>query len=739
MAGELYAAEPVVRDVLDEAAEMLAGDGGVDLRRVLYPVGDPVADLERTAWAQPALFAVEVALARLWRSWGVVPDAMLGHSLGEYSAACVAGVFSFADGLRLVAARGRLLDELPAGDMIAVAASADDLAPALAGEPELALAAVNAPRSVTVSGPAEAVARLAGRLAGEGVRARPLATSHAFHSAMMDPAVERFRAVAAEVELHPPEIPFVSNSTGAWIEAAQATDPAYWARHLRSTVRFADGLGVLLGAEGARHALVEVGPGHALTSLARRHPRRKAAVAMVPSLAAPGGEGDLEPLLAALGRLWTAGVEPDWQGVYRGQRRRRVPLPGYPFERRRHWLDGVDLTFAAGSEVEPEPAPEPEAEREPAAGGTASSAADGGNPRGDLERAVAGVWSDLLGVERVGRNDDFFDLGGSSLAGLQLAERLARELDVALPGSFLLEASTVAAIAELIAARGQASGEEKAPSCLVRLQRGSGRPLFLVHQVGGHVFTFRDLARGLGPPNLSRPRPVNGLRALGLEPGERPLTSMAEMAGHYLALVRAEQPRGPYLLGGASMGGMVAFDMARRLTEAGEEVALLALMDTPCGDQMPPREGAAEAVMATLGARAGTALDRDGLAAAGSAAGACRIAQVDAAFDRALERLDGAAGIDLDEARRHARVLAANVDVLYDYRPEPWPGELLFFRAAERRPGDPPRPELPWIELARGGTEVVIAPGDHQTMHQPPHVETVAARLRRALARSRRT
>jgi phthiocerol/phenolphthiocerol synthesis type-I polyketide synthase E len=623
------------------------------------------------------------------------------------------------------------MDELPAGDMLAVEAAEEDLTPLVAAEPEVSVAAVNAPRSVTVSGPAEAVARLADRLAGEGVRTRPLATSHAFHSAMMDPAVERFREVAAAVELHPPEIPFVSNATGTWIEAGQATDPAYWAGHLRATVRFAAGLGTLLEAEGARHVLLEVGPGHALTSLARRHPRRKAAAAMAPSLAAPG-EGDLEPLLGALAKLWAAGVEPDWPAFYQGQRRRRVPLPGYPFERRRHWLDGVDLTAAASPPepgVEAGPEARPEADQGPAAEAAPGSAADDGAPRGDLERAVARVWSDLLGVDRVRRSDDFFDLGGSSLAGLQLAERLARELDVALPGSFLLEASTVAAIAELIAARGQAGGDAGAPSCLVRLQRGSGRPLFLVHQVGGHVFTFRDLARGLG-----RDQPVYALRALGLEPGEEPLTAMAEMAEHYLALVRAEQPRGPYLLGGASMGGMVAFDMARRLTEAGEEVALLALMDTPCGDQMPAREGAAEAVMATLGARAGTALDRDELAAAAAAAGDDRAAQVDAAFDRALEHLDGADGIDLDETRRHARVLAANVDILYDYRPEPWAGELCFFRAAERRPGDPPRPELPWIELARGGTEVAIAPGDHLTMHHPPHVEAVASRLRRALA-----
>jgi thioesterase domain-containing protein len=149
---------------------------------------------------------------------------------------------------------------------------------------------------------------------------------------------------------------------------------------------------------------------------------------------------------------------------------------------------------------------------------------------------------------------------------------------------------------------------------------------------------------------------------------------------------------------------------------------------------MPPREGAAEAVMATLGARAGGAFDRAELAAAAAAAAGGRAAEVDAAFDLAVERLGDAAGIELDEARRHARVLAANVDILYDYRPEPWAGELLFFRAAERRPGDPPRPELPWIELARGGVEVAVVAGDHLTMHQPPHVEAVAARLRRALA-----
>ncbi|HEX5758263.1 MAG TPA: amino acid adenylation domain-containing protein [Thermoanaerobaculia bacterium] len=685
MGAELYREEPVYREALDRCGALFAAELGFDLGPLLHAAPDDAAAAARlaeTAVTQPALFAVEHALAQLWISWGVRPAAMLGHSIGEYVAACLAGVFTLEEAARLVAARGRLMQGLPPGAMLGVPLPEADVAALLAAHPELSLAAVNAPASCVVSGPPEAVAAWQEELGRKGIEVRALRTSHAFHSAMMEPALPAFREVVERVELRPPAVPYLSNLTGSWITAEEATDPDYWVRHLRGTVRFADGLAALLGRPG--RALLEVGPGRTLTTLANQHPEKTAAELIAATLPRPkDGGSDLDAALGAAGRLWLAGIEIDWEGLHAPARRRRVPLPTYPFERKRFWVDGRPAAAVAppASGNRPEPAVEQEIQSpaEPAAGFVP--------PRNAVEEGVAAVWAELLGAPRVGAFDDFFDLGGSSLMAVQLGSRLRDAFGVQLPSNFLLESSTVADLAERLGAA--AGADAPRSTCLVRLQPGDGRPpLFLVHQVGGNVFTFRALGKELG-----REQPLYGLRSLGLEPGEEPLPSVEAMAEHYLALLREAQPRGPYRIGGASMGGMVAFEMAQRLAAAGERVALLALMDTPCGAQMPARPSEAEFA-------AMEAVPPDG---------------------------------DPEQARRLVAVLRHNVQALFDYRPRPWGGPLLFFRAATRRPIDPPRPELAWIELAHGDLELRLVPGDHETMHEPPHVAVMAALLRARL------
>ncbi|HEV7517839.1 MAG TPA: condensation domain-containing protein, partial [Thermoanaerobaculia bacterium] len=345
----LYDRESVFRRELDACAEFLAPLLGCDLRRLLHPRTESAAErnaaaqaLRQTRLAQPALFAVELALARLWRSWGIVPAAMLGHSLGEYVAACLAGVLSSEDALALVAARGELMQQLPSGAMLSVELSEAELLPWIE-QPGcgLALAVVNGPSLCVVAGPAGEVADLAGRLASRGVACRDLHTSHAFHSAMMDPILAPFAERVARIPLRPPVLPYVSSLTGDWITAAEVTDPRYWTEHLRRTVRFGDAaVRLLAGASpGAGAVLLEVGPGRALGGLARR-----AASAETPAVASmrhpkEEGEDDLAVLLGAAGRLWLAGVDVDWQGLHDGEARRRLPLPTYPFQRGRHWIE----------------------------------------------------------------------------------------------------------------------------------------------------------------------------------------------------------------------------------------------------------------------------------------------------------------------------------------------------------------------------------------------------------------
>jgi thioester reductase-like protein len=373
-----------------------AGHGGLDLRRMVRPrAGGPESaagaaepaggaraagrgggadGLDDTLLAQPAVFVVDYALARLWESWGVRPRALLGYSLGEYVAACLAGVLSLADAVRVVAWRARQIGELPPGAMLAVALPEAELA-AEAGlhgdvgdvdaggtvgaggnRGGLSLAAVNGPEQTVVSGTPEAIAALAGRLGERGVACRRLPATHAFHSSMLQPLAAPFARFLAGIELRSPRIPYVTNVTGTWVTERQATDPEHWARHMVQPVRFAAGLAALWQEEPAT-CLLEVGPGHGLTTLARQQGPESGESGGPGGLGGPGDPGgpgrvvlpSLRPLydprpdgaflLDTVAKLWLAGVEIDWAAFAAGERRNRVPLPAYPFERRRHWIE----------------------------------------------------------------------------------------------------------------------------------------------------------------------------------------------------------------------------------------------------------------------------------------------------------------------------------------------------------------------------------------------------------------
>ena len=361
MGRELYDDEPTFRAEVDRCCELLAPTLGLDLREVLYPPQETQKEpqetsgsvdlrallgrgaspsaaqpLAETRLAQPAVFVVQVALAQLLREWGVVPRALLGYSLGEYTAAYLAGVLSLEDALALVAARAQLIATVPAGGMLAVPLPEAAVLPLL-GE-ELALAATNGPEVSVVAGPEAAIDRLAEQLRADGQVFQRLRTRHAFHSPMLQPIATEFGARVREVELRPPQLPFLSNVTGTWIRPQEATDPDYWVRHLLRTVRFAEGMEELMA--DAEPILLEIGPGQALATSARQHPERPAGKMVVATLRDERErQSDQAFLLHTLGRLWLAGVEVDWSGFVRHEKRRRVVLPGYPFERQRFFIE----------------------------------------------------------------------------------------------------------------------------------------------------------------------------------------------------------------------------------------------------------------------------------------------------------------------------------------------------------------------------------------------------------------
>ena len=351
MGASLYASEPVFRSALDRCAEILEPHLNLDLRGVLFPdhardKGLPVSApdaLNETRLTQPALFTIEYALARLWEHWGVTPQAMIGHSIGEYVAACLAGVFSLDAALELVAARAALMQKAEPGAMLAVQLDESQIAPHL--RDGLAIAALNAPGACVVSGPSSAVDGLERALEGAGIICRRLRTSHAFHSPMMQPVVEPFVAVVARHALRPPTLPFISNVTGTWITPQQATDPAYWGQHLRGAVRFADGIRTLAREPG--RLMIEVGPGETLKTLALQSLGAPADDGVLSSLPHPLDKQPADSYLRrALARAWLAGAPVRWSSLYFRRKPRRIPLPTYPFESRRFWVEPLARSAA---------------------------------------------------------------------------------------------------------------------------------------------------------------------------------------------------------------------------------------------------------------------------------------------------------------------------------------------------------------------------------------------------------
>ncbi|CAA0107096.1 Phthiocerol/phenolphthiocerol synthesis polyketide synthase type I PpsE [Mycolicibacterium vanbaalenii] len=440
MARGLHDSEPVFARHFDECATAFSDEMGYDLRAEIF---DGVGrNLEHTDRAQPALFTVEYALAKLIQSYGVQPSIMAGHSIGEYPAATLAGVFDLDTAVKVVSMRARLMHAAPRGVMVAVPLSPEAIAEHLTADVDLAT--INDPGSSVVAGSEDAIRTFQAALAEKGIVARRVRTSHAFHSRLMDPVVGEFTAFLSRMTLREPQIPLLSNITGTTMSAAEATNPGTWARQIRATVRFADELDMLL-ADPDR-VLVEVGPGGTLTSSAGRHPRwsqRHRAVRLMRHQAQ--NRSDHDTFLLALGQLWAAGVDVDLNpGQGSDENPTLVTLPGYPFQKQRHWVEhnagAAWLTGGAGATGI-------------ADAGTATGAppATAGG-KSQVETAMLRIWSQCLGLSDIDRNANFFELGGDSLIAISVAMTAGHEgLD--LTPQDLYENQTVASLAKVLTAR----------------------------------------------------------------------------------------------------------------------------------------------------------------------------------------------------------------------------------------------------------------------------------------------
>ncbi len=734
----LYECEPVFREQVDAFAERLRPALGLDIRELLFPGAGAsaaaAARLTETRIAQPAVFIVEYALARLWMSWGMAPQAMAGHSLGEYVAAAVAGVFDPEDALTLVAERGRLMQALPAGAMLSAHLAEDELRRRLDGG--LSVAAVNGPALSVAAGPAEAVQRLEEALRAEGIETRRLQTSHAFHSAMMDSIIEPFVEAVAARPRRAPAIPFVSGLTGAWITAAEATDPRYWGMQTRHTVRFADAAAVLLNPPAP--AMIEVGAGTTLTCLVRLQNPQTLAAPSLPRV--KEDRADLECILSTLGRLWAHGAPVDWRAVHSGERPQRVPLPTYPFQRERFWIEGRPQPPAPAS---PDPAEEPPLQEAPSGGPAVpaphsrpSLGSDYAAPANHAERELARIWEQALGVRPIGVDDDFFDLGGHSLLALTILGEVERVFGKRLLLATLVEAPTIRRFAALLGEPPDA----RPLSCVVPLSPGgAAAPLFLMHSHGGNILEYVPLAHRLGSA-----RPVFAVQARGLFGPLPEQPRIEEMAADYLREIRAVQPRGPYYLAGFCFGGYLALEAAHQLRAQGEHVALLALLDSATGSYPVYRPGTTPVHRACYGIWRRLELEWSSLAAkppsmrpAHAAARLRRLRDIgQTTVERVLNRLRARFGWGApacSEAHRLQRLAEAHDRAWAAYSPRPYDGRVLLVRAAKQPLGIEPDPLLGWAGLLTGALTVRQAPGCRQNMLDEPRVAAVAAALLEAL------
>lgn len=339
----IYRQERVFRESMDQCCNLFAELIGVDLRDLLYAEKDKQAEsqekLNETGMAQPAIFSICYSLAKLWMSWGISPTDMLGHSIGEYVAACISGIFSLNDVIAIVAARSRLMQSLPHGSMISVAVTSSECERLITqSKLPLDLALVNGENSCVVSGERDVVTSFQEFLATAGIESNRLRTSHAFHSRMMSPILQEFKDAFAKVSFNKPSIPVVSNVTGTWMMDEDAVDPDYWARHLRHAVQFDTGIQTLL--EGGCDIVLEVGAGQSMSALVKQH-RALAADQVVLSSLPHAREVENESFVLAncVASLWRAGASLDWQAYNRDEALGRIPLPTYPFERQRFWIE----------------------------------------------------------------------------------------------------------------------------------------------------------------------------------------------------------------------------------------------------------------------------------------------------------------------------------------------------------------------------------------------------------------
>ena len=581
MAKGLYESFSIYRNIVDSAHKILSSDFNINLKELLFHDSldkDHQKVVNLTSNTQPLLFTVQYATACLLMDAGIFPDALIGHSIGEVTAATVSGVFTFEEALKFVAIRGDIMQKQKSGSMLSVSLSPKDLNPYLNGA-NVELALHNAPGYSVVSGSDKDINDFNELLkkADGNIHTTILKTSHAFHSKLMEPALEPFLEAVGDIHLSKPNIPLISNVTGTWMEEDEACSHKYWVDHIRSTVRFSDGITEIFQSED-EVVFVEVGPGNSLSMLLSQFPKTKNFKAISTIRHPHINTEDIITFYNAISEFWISGGRINWDEIYEDEIRLKVPLPTYPFKKERHWLNPKAnyKSFSAPDQT-----------------GTLSiSTINDGNekelnndvilhnrpeissqyvaPSNSTEELLKNIWQELLGIKDVGVDDDFFELGGHSLLAAQGMYLIEKQIGNKLPLASLIENPTISKLAAYMDIKFISWDS------LVPLKpNGNKVPLFVVHGANHNILIYKNLAE-----NLNEDQAVYALQTKGLSGEVEPLKSVEEMASHYISEIKTINPEGPYALGGFSFGGIIAFEMAKQLKAEGKKVKILALFDS---------------------------------------------------------------------------------------------------------------------------------------------------------------
>ncbi|CAM2066018.1 Acyltransferase domain-containing protein [Sulfidibacter corallicola] len=677
--------------------------------------------IHQTYITQLSLFVLEYALAKTLISWGIAPDAMIGNSTGEYTAACLSGVLSLDDALRLIVGRGKLMQTLPPGRMAEVNLSEEEIQPYLSDK--VALAGCAGPSLSVVSGTEKVIHDLYGKLSENGIIARTIFASHAFHSPMVDRILNDFADLVKEVSLNPPEVPFISCITGDWISRSEAVDPYYWARQQRRTVRFAQGIEVLFKDEG--RILLEVGPDRTLSAPAiqTQNELTPQNALVLASMKGPNEErSDVFHLLRTLGRLWLGGVCIDWDAFHQHNHRYRLALPTYPFERKEQWIQKLQFKSVQemklnADEIETTDDEDDELDYRSLVNNAFVA------PRDDVELFISQQFQEVLGVPQIGIHDDFFELGGSSLIAVRLMNRLSKEFAVPLATHIMLQKRTIAALAEVVreymsdTAAGEAANTPLVP---IKLGDTKTNPIYMAHPVGGEVMFYREFAHYLGAK-----RPVYGLRSLSLTGLVDPYDDLVKQAKDYVDEMLKFRQSDFYILGGASYGGVLAYEMAQQLLDMGKEVPLLIIIDSPAPGAMPRKLNNSAGILHYM---LGDELDIE----------MERLEQLneDEQMSYIYEAARAQNRVDLlpnNLGKPMFKTWLYHEQAMHAYRPKPYPRKVMYFRPSEALKINPLNMYEPWIDFVKGGIEIVQVGGNHITMNYGENGKKIAHHVKKEL------